>query len=184
MVSNALKIMQPLALLNPRRRADQGFTLIELMVTVAVISILSAVGFRSFSGFLEQQKLRQAALELAGMLRNSRALAMKNGAACQIIQTTTATFGADSSLTGNTCTSTNVPALNLRASSGSSVLMATNATFTFTPNGFASGTSATTLLSSSLATSQWCVSLISPSALIRVGWTTRSNVNACNYVSG
>lgn len=82
-----------------------AFTMSELMVTVAVLIIFAAIGLRSFAGFYEQQKLRTAALALAALLRNSRALAMKNNAPCQIIRTdsATATFGADTTLTGNAC---------------------------------------------------------------------------------
>lgn len=162
-----------------------SFTLVELMITVVVLLTLSSIAFRSFSDFLEQRKLRQAAIELAGLLRTSRTLAVKNAASCQIIQTSssTATFGANSSFTGNTCTSSNVPPLSLRAAAGSNAVSATDATFTFTRSGFAAGSSATTLISSPNSQSRYCVSLTSPSAIVRIGWTNGSAVSSCNFRS-
>jgi len=55
----------------------QAFTQVELMVTVAVIGILSSVVIPSIYTFLQQQKLRQASNELVSYLLTARARALQ-----------------------------------------------------------------------------------------------------------
>jgi type IV fimbrial biogenesis protein FimT len=54
-----------------------GFTLIELMVTIAVASILLAVGIPSFNTFVSSQRLRTATYDLSSMLLLARSEAIK-----------------------------------------------------------------------------------------------------------
>ncbi|OWG19385.1 prepilin-type cleavage/methylation domain-containing protein [Delftia sp. K82] len=54
-----------------RRRAARGFTLIELMVVVAVIGILSAIAYPSYAEYLRKSRRtdgRRALLEAAGAM--------------------------------------------------------------------------------------------------------------------
>jgi len=55
----------------------QGFTLFELIITVAVISIVSSIGLRSTYTFLQEQKLRQASNELLSYLLAARAKTLR-----------------------------------------------------------------------------------------------------------
>jgi prepilin-type N-terminal cleavage/methylation domain-containing protein len=60
------------------RRRAAGFTLVELMVTLAVAAILIAVGVPMFVARLPETRLRAAAHDLAGQMRLARSLAVAN----------------------------------------------------------------------------------------------------------
>lgn len=62
--------------LAPKGR-ESGFTLIELMVTIAVLAILLAVAVPAFTAFLEKSRLRGAADALASQFALARAEAMR-----------------------------------------------------------------------------------------------------------
>jgi len=61
-----------------------GFTLIELIVSVAIISILTAIGIASYTSFQQTQELKTAASELKNNLRfyQNKALAGENADLC------------------------------------------------------------------------------------------------------
>lgn len=61
-----------------------GFTLVELLVIVAVIGITSVVGLQSMASFLQEQRLRQAAFELVAYLQSARARAQRENGFCQL----------------------------------------------------------------------------------------------------
>lgn len=46
--------------LNVRRTLDAGFSLVEVMVTVAVLAIILAIGIPSFQSFFENSRLNRA----------------------------------------------------------------------------------------------------------------------------
>ena len=56
-----------------------GFTLIELMLTVAIIGILSAVGWAMVDDLLPRYRARRAALEFASWCDQSRLMSVVNG---------------------------------------------------------------------------------------------------------
>lgn len=53
-------------------RAATGFTLVELMVTLAVLAILIGWALPAFSALIDHQRLRAAALHIAADLRHAR----------------------------------------------------------------------------------------------------------------
>jgi len=56
---------------------DEGFTLIEMMVTIAVLTIIIAVAVPSFTAFLEKTRLRGAADALSSQFALARAEAVR-----------------------------------------------------------------------------------------------------------
>ncbi len=58
------------------KKTQQGFTLIELMVTLTVLAILTLTATPALSAALEHQKLKQAALDLKIGLQEARSRAV------------------------------------------------------------------------------------------------------------
>lgn len=79
------------------RKAAFGFTLIELMITVAIIAILAAVALPSYASYVRKQKIRAAQGDLAGLV-----LMMENRFQQQLKypDTTTTTAATQATFTG------------------------------------------------------------------------------------
>jgi type IV fimbrial biogenesis protein FimT len=60
--------------------AGGGFSLVELMVTVAIAAILMAIAAPSFSIFIDNQKLLTTATEFYSAVNMTRSEAIKRGA--------------------------------------------------------------------------------------------------------
>lgn len=67
----------------------QGFTLIELMITIAILGIILAIAIPNFSDFLEKQRLNGAENEYLGVLNFAKSEALKRNAPIYIIATRT-----------------------------------------------------------------------------------------------
>lgn len=65
----------------PRRPAARGFTLIELMITVAILVILAAVATPSMTKLIATQRVKSAAGDLHMALLKTRSEAIKRNAA-------------------------------------------------------------------------------------------------------
>jgi type IV fimbrial biogenesis protein FimT len=59
---------------------NSGFTLVELMIVVAIVGILAAIGAPSFQDMLNQTRASSLANELASSLNLARSEAIKRGA--------------------------------------------------------------------------------------------------------
>lgn len=60
-------------------RASRGVTLIELMVTVAVLAIILAIGVPSLQGFIASSRVRSATQDLYSALQTARIEAIRRG---------------------------------------------------------------------------------------------------------
>jgi prepilin-type N-terminal cleavage/methylation domain-containing protein len=167
------------------RRRPQAFTLVELMVIVAVIGIVSGVAITGMAPFLQEQKLRQATAELASYLQSARARAQREGGFCQLA--VSGTQIAPTTATGNVCNNAPVqPSLDLAAVSAASGLAVTaspSTPITFTRLGtLATATMPRMItLSANRTTMQTCVFL--DLVGIRTGWRLGAS-GACTYTNG
>jgi prepilin-type N-terminal cleavage/methylation domain-containing protein len=116
-----------------RTVSRQAFTLFELMLTVALIGIVSSLAFRSAYAYLQEQHLRQAANEFVSYLLTARARALREGSssgkACEVFlevpsdvspKTVRVKPTTPTDLSKNACNSS--PVLDLRATGGGSDL--------------------------------------------------------------
>jgi prepilin-type N-terminal cleavage/methylation domain-containing protein len=175
-----------MSLRHHRRRSAQGFTLVELLVTAAVLVVVSSVSFPNVVRFYEDQKLRQVAIELQSHLQRGRTLAQRLQRSCTLAISSGA-GGAAVDVTGtDACAAANLQALNLSAVTDVRGLCVTNtgsgcgapAAISFVPLGILAGAPQTLFLSGTATNTQFCVDL--NLTLIRVGFRNGSS-GACTY---
>ncbi|MCC8362417.1 prepilin-type N-terminal cleavage/methylation domain-containing protein [Lysobacter sp. A6] len=61
-----------------RASCSRGFTLMELMITVAVLAVLAALAAPSLSDFFDRNRVRAAADDVVSLISNARAEAVRN----------------------------------------------------------------------------------------------------------
>lgn len=66
-------------------KSKAGFTLVELMVVVAIIGIMAAIATPGFIAWLPNYRLKSAARDLYSALQNARMLAVKNNTTVQVV---------------------------------------------------------------------------------------------------
>ncbi|MDD2883995.1 MAG: type II secretion system protein [Dechloromonas sp.] len=62
-------------------RADSGFTLIEQMITIAILALIAATGLPLTSAWIDQSKAGQAAAQIRNAYNKSRAWALRSNEA-------------------------------------------------------------------------------------------------------
>jgi len=68
------------------RRKDQGFTLIELIITITIVGILAALAMPSFNDFILNQRAKNASFDLMSALTLTRSEAIKRNASVTMTQ--------------------------------------------------------------------------------------------------
>ena len=61
-----------------QKNKEQGFTLLELMIVVAIIGILAAVAIPAFMDYMKKSKKTEASLQLNKLAKNSKAYFITN----------------------------------------------------------------------------------------------------------
>lgn len=72
-------------------RTSKGFTLIELMITVVVIAVVSAIAFPSFQGLIRSSRAATANNEVIGMINLARNDAIRNNQGAVVCGSSTGT---------------------------------------------------------------------------------------------
>jgi type IV fimbrial biogenesis protein FimT len=68
-----------------RSRADAGFTLIELMVVVALIAIVSTLAAPAFTSMIATMSAKSASFDLVGDLAMARSESLKRNASVSVV---------------------------------------------------------------------------------------------------
>ncbi|MFM2314724.1 MAG: hypothetical protein RLZZ04_4000 [Cyanobacteriota bacterium] len=72
------------------RKSNAGFTLVELLMTLIIVSVIAVITVPNFLGLLNRNRVNQAAQQVEGALKEAQRQAMRMGKQCTInINTTT-----------------------------------------------------------------------------------------------
>lgn len=137
------------------RRPISGFTLIELMVTVAVLAVVVSLAAPSFRSIVEAQRMRAAAFDLMADLTLARSEALKRG---QIVAPITLSPVSGSWASGWSITA-GEEVVSTKNTIGSGVSITGPTSVVFDRNGRVSSTVAKFALADSSATRRRCISI-------------------------
>lgn len=67
------------------RRTTKGFTLVEMMVVIAVLGILLTIAIPSYTAFIDRQRVKRAADTIQAFLVNAKSEAVKRNATVRTV---------------------------------------------------------------------------------------------------
>ena len=82
------------ALWSRMARSPRGFTLVELMVVVALVAVLAALAAPSMRGYASQQRVKNASLDLMNTLLQARSEAVKRNDTVNVTPLTAGNWAA------------------------------------------------------------------------------------------
>lgn len=122
-----------------RARATRGFTLLELMIVVAIGMILAGLATPAILNTLRVYKMRTAVTSITGLISNARYQAIFHGCKTQIVFTAgTYTYQMSSeqpAFGGQACLAAYAPITAVTPIAGSGIAIDQTVTFTFSPGG-------------------------------------------------
>lgn len=126
--------------LNFNPGSNKGFTLVELMIVLAIAAILAGVAVPSFQSLIRDNALTSEANQFVSAIHFARSEALKRSNSVTLTANTTGKWQYGWSVGDGVDTLRNYAAL-----SGTSTLTSTSSTITYRGTGFISGNSAITL---------------------------------------
>ena len=85
--------MQALGFFIPHKRSSPGFTLVELLVCIGLLSVLSALAIPNWQRALERSRVETARDQLINDLQTARIRALQRGEDLQIVRLRDCTWG-------------------------------------------------------------------------------------------
>ena len=165
---------------------NAGFSLVESLVVVAIISLLSAISFPVILQSVRARELRSAVSELTGYLENAQSKASGSDQPCLLVVTGQ---GSDQQISPSppsvlqpTHSCSSLPVVRLL--SGTWMPLALNpvsvTSMTIGPRATLASTITLRLSSADVPGSEYCVQMIAPSSLVAAGVLINNN---CNHVA-
>jgi prepilin-type N-terminal cleavage/methylation domain-containing protein len=74
-------------LFRANRKSNQGFTLIEILVTIMIGGILAAIAAPNFMAWVDNKKINDAAIKIEGALREAQSSAGRRNITCDVVIT-------------------------------------------------------------------------------------------------
>ena len=95
-----------------RLRLERGFTLIEIIISIAILSILVMIAVPSMTDLIRDQRVKNAAFDVYASLAFARSEAIKRGAAVNIVPNSAADWGSGWQVQFNAAPLKNQDAIN------------------------------------------------------------------------
>jgi prepilin-type N-terminal cleavage/methylation domain-containing protein len=82
-------------LLRTSRQCDQGFTLIEILVTITIAGVMAAIAAPSLMTWVNNKKINDISTKIEGALKEAQSSAGRRNITCNVLITTTAVSSTD-----------------------------------------------------------------------------------------